>query len=99
LKAVFEVIGGPMDGTIFSLEESGKIGRAEECKIHLPYDKFISRDHADIIFRDDGIFLKDNNSRNGTFVNGMLIEQTFKLDSGIEFTAGSTCLKINITES
>jgi ABC transport system ATP-binding/permease protein len=44
------------------------IGRSQECDLVLD-NAFISRIHAYIEKRDDGIWLIDNNSSNGTFVN------------------------------
>ncbi len=49
------------------------VGRAPEMGInlaHLPHRDAVSRLHANILYREDGYWLKDENSRNGTFVDG-----------------------------
>lgn len=43
-----------------------QIGR-EACDLNFPYDRFISGRHSTIEERDDGWYLVDQNSRNGTF--------------------------------
>jgi pSer/pThr/pTyr-binding forkhead associated (FHA) protein len=45
------------------------IGRSAECAIRVVDDK-VSRRHAKIWERSGVVFIRDLNSRNGTFVNG-----------------------------
>src|SRR6516225_5988451 len=45
------------------------IGRAPECAIRV-VDERVSRRHAKIWERSGIVFIRDLNSRNGTFVNG-----------------------------
>ena len=61
-------------GAVFSCSNAHNlIGRSLEAGInlaHLPQRDAVSRLHANILYREDGYWLKDENSRNGTFVNG-----------------------------
>lgn len=45
------------------------IGRDPDCDVVLP-ERVVSRHHATIERRDDGYYLADHDSKNGTFVNG-----------------------------
>lgn len=49
------------------------IGRSEECDIHLP-DRQVSRLHARITWTEDGFFLQDLDSKNGTHLNGQEVK-------------------------
>ena len=57
------------------------LGRAEGCDIVLP-DDTVSRQHARILRRDDGYYLEDLQSRNGTFVNGRRVTSPARLRDG-----------------
>lgn len=48
------------------------IGRAAECAIQL-YDERVSRQHAKIWERGGVVFIRDLNSRNGTFLDGVRV--------------------------
>ncbi len=67
----------PMD------EPSFAIGRGEECEIVLP-DRQVSRRHARIFVREDGFYVEDLGSKNGTYVNGILAREPIKLQDGDE---------------
>jgi len=59
------------------------IGRGPECDIILP-DRVVSRLHAHIDRRDGEYFIIDNDSKNGTFVNGQPITEPRHLIDGDE---------------
>ncbi len=57
-------------------------GRGEKCNVQFaPTERIVSSNHAYIQFLGDGFYLVDNNSTNGSFVNGERI-QKIKLNSG-----------------
>lgn len=66
------------------------IGRRDTCDIVLN-DNSISRRHAQIEKNNEGFYISDLNSTNGTHVNGLLID-TYKLTSGDVITLGNTIL-------
>lgn len=77
----FVIIKGAERGKAFKLGQGTHlIGRVSECDISLQSD-FISKKHATITVTADQILLEDLNSRNGTFVNGMMVQKT-KLKPG-----------------
>jgi protease PrsW len=57
-------------------------GRSEKCNVQFaPTERIVSSNHAYIQFLADGFYLVDNNSTNGSFVNGERV-QKIKLNSG-----------------
>jgi hypothetical protein len=66
------------------------IGRLPECDVVLP-DSNVSRRHAELQRKGDGVFVTDLGSTNGTRVNGTPVREQL-LASGDEVTVGSTRL-------
>ena len=56
-------------------------GRSEECDLVLT-EGHPSRKHASVTVKEDGIWVEDLGSTNGTFVNDKLIEAAVKLEPG-----------------
>ncbi len=71
------------EGTVgrYDLAEKAIIGRHPECDVVLTVGA-VSRHHARIFAGEDGHFLEDLQSRNGTFVNGKLVTNTQPLHEG-----------------
>jgi len=59
------------------------IGRGPNCDIVLS-DRVVSREHAYIQRQDDGYYLFDRESKNGTFVNGEAVTDSQLLHDGDE---------------
>jgi adenylate cyclase len=60
----------------FPLSEGRTVlGRAQTCDVFID-DKSISRQHAEIVVRTDGVEVSDLESRNGTYRNGELLQRT-----------------------
>jgi hypothetical protein len=66
------------------------IGRLPECGVVLP-DSNVSRRHAELRRKGDGVFVTDLGSTNGTRVNGTPVREQL-LASGDEVSVGSTKL-------
>ena len=66
------------------------IGRLPECDVVLS-DSNVSRRHAELRRKDDGVFVTDLGSTNGTRVNGTPVREQL-LASGDEVSVGSTKL-------
>ena len=66
------------------------IGRLPECAVVLP-DSNVSRRHAELQRKGDGVFVTDLGSTNGTRVNGSPVREQL-LASGDEISVGSTRL-------
>jgi hypothetical protein len=79
--------GGGRAGETFSLEgERTAIGRSPESQVFLD-DVTVSRNHALLVRRRDGIYIDDLGSLNGTYVNRSRIE-SHKLIDGDELQVG-----------
>ena len=73
-----------------------------DVRLHIPVtDKYVSRRHARIFYRDGSWFIEDLNSSNGTLVNGENIKGkgAVKLNDGDEIIVGSTVIKVEMEES
>jgi hypothetical protein len=67
--------------------ERTTIGRSPDCDIFLD-DVTVSRKHSVVLQRDDGFYIEDLGSLNGTFVNRRRIEGAAKIESGDELQVG-----------
>ena len=79
--------GGGRTGEMFYPEgETTTIGRSPDCGIFLD-DVTVSRRHAVLRLRDNSVFIEDQGSLNGTFVNRKRVESA-QLDDGDEVQIG-----------
>ena len=86
-QALLLVKRGPNAGSTFLLEKDlATCGRDPSSDVFLD-DVTVSRKHAEFHRRDDGFFVKDVGSLNGTYVNGDSVEET-KLATGDEVQVG-----------
>ena len=67
------------------------VGRAPSADLRLA-DPRISRLHARIEMRDDGVYVEDLDSRNGTMVDGEAVTEPRRLEVDDEVTVGSAAL-------
>ena len=67
------------------------VGRAPSADLRLD-DPRISRLHARIEMRDDGVYVEDLGSRNGTSVDGDPVTEPRRLEADDEVTVGSAAL-------
>ncbi|MGH7539493.1 MAG: FHA domain-containing protein [Gemmatimonadota bacterium] len=87
-QALLQVKRGPNAGSTFLLqEESSSVGRNPDSVVFLD-DITVSRAHATFERRpDDGWYVKDAGSLNGTYVNGEQVDET-KLATGDQVQIG-----------
>jgi pSer/pThr/pTyr-binding forkhead associated (FHA) protein len=79
--------GGGRAGESFTLgDERVSIGRTPDAGVFLD-DVTVSRNHALLVRRNDGLYIDDLGSLNGTYVNRRRIE-SHKLDDGDEIQIG-----------
>ncbi|HEX4441517.1 MAG TPA: FHA domain-containing protein [Thermoanaerobaculia bacterium] len=76
------------------------IGRDRSAAVWIN-DESVSRRHARILVGDDGNFLEDLGSKNGTFLRGVPVRSAVRLEDGDEFTVGElvTPLRFHILAS
>ncbi|MFQ5721895.1 MAG: SpoIIE family protein phosphatase [Candidatus Aminicenantales bacterium] len=82
----------PKKSNVFTFplkREKISIGRSSDNDISVP-DPFCSGHHAFIYPSNGGYVIRDNKSKNGTFLNGMKIQAETELKKGDEILLGST---------
>ncbi|WP_194814538.1 BTAD domain-containing putative transcriptional regulator [Nocardia sp. XZ_19_385] len=72
-----------------------RIGRAPDNDVVLD-DNRVSRKHARILHREDGVFIRDRDSANGVYVNGAPIGSDTPLSDGDVIRVGSTTLRFEL---
>jgi pSer/pThr/pTyr-binding forkhead associated (FHA) protein len=79
--------GGGRSGETFVVSgDQSRIGRSPEAEVFLD-DVTVSRNHALLVRRRDGVYIDDLGSLNGTYVNRKRIE-SHKLQDGDELQVG-----------
>jgi FHA domain len=91
----FRVLGGPglRAGKTFDIVSTTVIGRDEGTGIRLDGDDFASSRHARLDPRQDGVWVEDLGSTNGTFLNGERITAE-RLTKGDVVRVGQTELRL-----
>lgn len=78
----FIIRTGKYQGKTLKLPKSTiKIGREKECDIRVP-DSDVSRIHCELVPRKGELFVVDLESRNGTYVNDISIQEETQLQPG-----------------
>lgn len=98
LYAYLTVLSGPRAGSSFPLPPAGEVllGRGGACQVALG-DPLSSRVHARIAWEDGAWAIRDDASRNGTFVNGQKVNEA-TLSGGNTIRIGSTELEFHESE-
>ena len=102
MKLLLTITSGTLSGQVFDLESGFMtIGRGETCTVRFDPmgERIASKQHAFIEARPDGYYVADNNSTNGTIVNGVPV-QTSKLTSGdtVQFGKNGVTATIQIQD-
>lgn len=77
---------------LYAVEGPSVIGRDSDCQICVS-DKRVSRRHASLVVKDDFLYIKDEHSSNGTYVNGMRINRQTLLQNGDRVRVGDLVLR------
>jgi predicted component of type VI protein secretion system len=89
--AMLLMVDGPSPGQRFFVDQPVVlIGRDEQCDVVIS-DRQVSRRHASITLEGDQYFLRDLNSKNGTFVNGQEIRGPHVVQDGDEIQIALCC--------
>ena len=90
-------LSGPRDGETMEIEATGSppevtFGRHASCTIPLPYDSEVSRRHGRLFRQDQGWWLEDLKSSNGTFIgefqNQQRVTMALRIEEGTVFRVG-----------
>lgn len=78
---------------LLSPEQPLTIGRAHACELDFPDIPSLSREHARVESDDDGVWVRDLDSTNGTYVNHLRIGGRRALESGDRLQCGEVHFK------
>ncbi|MBP9663008.1 MAG: PrsW family intramembrane metalloprotease [Pyrinomonadaceae bacterium] len=100
MKLNLTIGGGTLAGRTFDLETGFlTVGRSDTCSVRLDplTERIASKQHCFIEARADGFYITDNQSTNGTFVNGERVNSV-RLNSGdqIQFGANGVMAAVRI---
>jgi len=99
MSAILRAIEGATTGKQWKLSDEGEytLGRLESCSIAFA-DAGMSKVHCRIVHHQDRWTIRDEKSRNGTFVNGKRIRGQF-LKDGDKIRVGRTVLEFYDSET
>jgi DNA-binding NtrC family response regulator len=75
------------------LESRALLGSSPDVDIVIR-DPMVSRLHAEIELKDDGVWVRDIGSKNGTFVDGLQVQRA-RVPHGFHIRVGSTTLNVD----
>lgn len=81
------------DGTLLPVEEAAHIGRDPINQVHLT-DPLVSRLHATVWQAGQTLYVRDEGSSNGTFVNGKMLNRPQQLRQGDRLRVGNTAMTV-----
>jgi len=81
-------------GTAIDLASSARVGRGAENAIRLDADTTVSSRNATLDSRTDGLWVEDEGSTNGTYVNGARVTSARLLQPGDVIRIGHTALLV-----
>ncbi|HEY0546390.1 MAG TPA: protein kinase [Pyrinomonadaceae bacterium] len=98
MRVTLRVLSGPHVGRTFTFEQHDTflIGRSDTAHLYLPDDRFFSRHHCLLEISPPRCFLRDLGSTNGTYVNGVKVQETY-LRNGDQIQGGQTVLAVEVT--
>ncbi len=100
-KIIYVLVkSGPFAGHKYAVKSDAPIliGRSEEANIRIAYDDYCSRKHAMLYWEGNSCYVKDFNSTNGTFLNGIKIRAVAELNNGDLIKLGNTELVVSIRD-
>jgi len=98
-KVALQVVEGPRTGEILVIErDHAVLGRGSEADLRIP-DASLSRMHARFDRTGDTLFVTDLGSRNGTQVQGRMIEERTQVEVGDLVTVGRVVLRFSVQDA
>ena len=74
---------GPLEGQRWKIKAPLTLGREKDCQIIIPLRQ-VSRHHSRVSPSPDGALIEDLGSKNGTYLNGSLVQEPAILTDGDE---------------
>jgi pSer/pThr/pTyr-binding forkhead associated (FHA) protein len=94
---LLQAVSGPYTGRKIPVPLEGRvsIGREETANYAFFSDTFMSRVHAELLMSGRQCILHDNNSSNGTFLNGRRVEREATIRTGDRIQIGETYFEVS----
>ncbi|MEJ2149031.1 MAG: FHA domain-containing protein [Chloroflexota bacterium] len=97
-KPVLLITDGPLSGQQWVMHNDEiVVGRGSHCQIVIP-ERRVSREHIRIWREQDRYFVEDLDSKNGTHVNAVKLDEVHELEEGDEIQI-ALCVKIRFIGS
>lgn len=97
-RALLFTLTGRQQGAVFPLHGVElDLGRDPSRAVNLD-DDAISREHARLVRREDGVYLEDAGSTNGTFLNEERVTGALKLEDGDQIRLGNTIVRFSLVD-
>lgn len=98
MQVSLKVLAGPYKGRVFPFDQHDTflIGRTNDAHLCLPGDRFFSRHHCLLEIDPPRCYLRDLGSKNGTFVNGLRVRESF-LKHGDQIQGGESVLLVEVS--
>ena len=92
-------VAGPIAGRRFKLADGDYvIGRRSDCQVFVP-DMRVSRQHARLHKNGEGWLLEDLGSNNGTYVNGVRVQQATSIKHDDEIVIANNRIRVEAREN
>jgi pSer/pThr/pTyr-binding forkhead associated (FHA) protein len=99
MRARLLVVHGRPEGKSLAFPSGEYVfGRGTECHIR-PNSDWVSRQHCMLRVTDDGLFVRDLGSRNGTLVNGVRVVAERRLVRGDQLQVGPLVFEVQPEET
>lgn len=86
---LFQIGPGKTETYKFPVKDKAVIGRNKSCQLSLDNDTALSGKHCSILYKDGIVYIKDEASTNGTFVNGVPVVGEYKVEKDDILLIGS----------
>ena len=91
---LYRVGPGETESHKLMIKDKAVIGRDKSCQLSFSNDTAMSGKHCSIIYRSGSVFVQDEKSTNGTYVNGVPIVGEFKVEKDDILMIGSSEFRI-----
>ncbi|MCI8322733.1 MAG: FHA domain-containing protein [Lachnospiraceae bacterium] len=91
---LFQIGPGETENYQLVVKDRVTIGRDKSCQLCLSNDTALSGRHCSVLYRDGSVYVRDEESTNGTFVNGVPIVGEYKVEMDDILLIGSSEYRI-----
>lgn len=91
---LFKVGPGETESYQLTVKDKAMIGRNKSCQLSFENDTVLSGVHCSLLYQDGSVFVKDEGSTNGTFINGVPIVGEYKVEMDDILLIGSSEYRI-----